>query len=100
MKKPLQKVIVFSLLGLFQLGLAASAAEASPLHLTNRLDQQQSYQAAPQGTNQQERERLENERHQREMKRRPNESDREWEKRQKQEIQRHQDELRQIGAAR
>lgn len=106
MKMVAKKVILYTMVGLLQVGLFSSVAAAAsgPIHNDNspRLahfdrddrhdrddDKKRKYE---------ERKREENERHEREMKRRPHESEREWRERQKQEKERHDRALREIAA--
>lgn len=74
-----------------QVGLFATAVEAAPVYQSD--SPQRIVQL--QGPND-EQVHKENERHQQAMKRRPNESDKEWKQRQQQEQQRHERELRDI----
>jgi hypothetical protein len=83
MKSMVKKIAILSMAGMMQVGFGASLIEASPLHTERSSVQQQD-----------DRNQIENERHEREMKRRPNESEREWHERQKLENQRHKDNLR------
>ncbi len=83
MKSMVKKIAILSMVGMMQVGLGASLIEASPLHAERSSVQQQD-----------DRKQIENERHEREMKRRPNESEREWHELQELEKQRHQDNLR------
>ena len=103
MNRIMKKSIVYSLVGILQIGFGAALTEASPLYTgdgqaqTIRMDR-------PQGGDEDRRrehdrrEREENERHEREMKRRPHESDREWHERQERERERHEQALREIAA--
>ncbi len=83
MKSIVKKIAILSIAGMMQIGLGTSLIEASPLHIEPSSVQQQD-----------NRNQIENERHEREIKRRPNESEREWHKRQELEKQRHKDNLR------
>lgn len=83
MKSMVKKIAILSMAGMMQVGFGASLIEASPLYTERSSVQQQD-----------DRNQIENERHEREMKRRPNESEREWHERQELEKQRHQDNLR------
>jgi len=89
MNKIMKKVTVFSMIGLMQVGLGVSVIEASPFQPgSQRFEQQQ----------RDDRIKAENERHEREMKRRPHESKKDWHQRQKQEKERHQKAIRDIAA--
>lgn len=83
MKNIVKKIAILSMMGMMQIGFGASLIEASPLHNVPSSVQQQD-----------DRKQIENERHEREMKRRPNESEREWHERQRLENQRHEENLR------
>jgi hypothetical protein len=83
MKNRVEKIAILSMIGLIQIGFGASLMEASPLHNEPASVRQQD-----------DRNQIENERHEREMKRRPNESEREWHERQRLENQRHEENLR------
>lgn len=99
-----KKIIVYSMLGLLQVGMFSSVAAAAPGPLHNNGSQRVAYldrddrHDDERRRNHDERKRQENERHEREMKRRPNESDRNWHKRQEQEKKRHDQSLREIAA--
>jgi len=86
-KGVVKKVAIFSMLGIMQIGLGASVIEASSLH--NPLPMQQ--EDDDQDRN--EAKRIENERHERAMERRANESEREWNERQSRENERHEKRL-------
>jgi len=95
MKNIVQKIAIFSMVGMMQLGFGASAIEATSLYNGNsqhivQLDDQHDQ-------DRHERERIENERHEREMRRRENESEREWHERQRIENERHDENMRRIA---
>lgn len=95
MKSVAKKVLIYSMVGLMQVGLFASVTEAAVKQ--NEPTKYEQREGSHQGDQDKERKiREENERHEKEMKRRPNESDREWQKRQQQENERHDRELRQV----
>lgn len=89
MKKAVKKVIAYSLVVLLQAGLFASASEAAARYIvpvqTPNMQKLDNHKIQ-----------TEKDRHEKEMKRRPNESDREWKKRQQQEQQRHERALQEI----
>lgn len=96
MNNVVKKMVIFSMIGIIQIGSSASLLEASPLH--NELTLQHQGEGGDRhDQDRRERERIENERHEREMKRRPNENDREWHERQRQEKERHEENLRRIA---
>jgi hypothetical protein len=109
MKIVAKKVIIYSMLGLMQVGMFSSVAAAAPGPLHNevqriayldrddRHDRDQN-RDGDRKRNHDERKRQENERHEQEMKRRPHESDREWRERQEHEKDRHDKALREIAA--
>jgi len=95
MKNIVQKIAIFSMVGMMQLGFGSSVIEAAPLYngdsqhivqLDDRHDQDRH-----------ERERIENERHEREMRRREREDEREWRERQHRENERHEENQRRIA---
>lgn len=96
MKGIAKKVIIYSMVGLMQVGLFATVVEASPSHEEmSRFEQQREHHQ------EWERERAhrireENERHERAMKRRPFESRREWRERLRHENERHERAIREI----
>ncbi|SEP06180.1 hypothetical protein [Propionispora vibrioides] len=103
MRNMVKKTIIYSLVGIMQLGFGLTVTEASPLHTGNwqpqtiRMDRPHDGDSDRQREHDR-REREENERHEREMKRRPHESDREWHERQEREKQRHDQALHEIAA--
>jgi len=83
MKNITKKLIIYSMVGMMQIGLGASVIEASsPIQQQDDQDQDRH-----------EAENIENERHERAMERRPNESEREWVERQHRENERHEKKL-------
>lgn len=106
MKIVAKKVIIYSMLGLMQVGMFSSVAAAAPGPVHNDSSQRIAYldrddrhdRDDDQRRKHDERKREENERHEREMKRRPHESDREWRERQEHEKDRHDKALREIAA--
>lgn len=103
MRNIAKKTIIYSLVGIMQIGFAVAVTEASPLHTANwqqqtiRMDRPHGGDSDRQREHDR-REREENDRHEREMKRRPHESDREWHERQEREKERHEQALREIAA--
>ena len=113
MKILVKKTITYSMLGLMQVGLFASVAEAATIiHNNNsqqviQLDSRQDSDRNRERNKDRDQERKrehdrrmkeEKERHDREMKRRPHENEREWHERQERERERHDKELREIAA--
>lgn len=107
MKIAMKKLVVYSMLGLLQVGMFSSVAAAAPGPLHNNgsqriahLDRNDHDHKREQERRREhdERKRQENERHEREMKRRPHESHREWKERQEREKERHDKALREIAA--
>lgn len=90
MNNIVKQVAIFSMVGMMQTGLGASIIEASPLH-NDQAPVMQQYDRADHGPS--ERERFENDRHGREMQRRPHEAERGWHERQRHENERHEREL-------
>ncbi len=106
MKMVGKKVIIYSMLGLMQVGMFSSVAAAAPGPIHNNGAQRIAYldrddrhdHDNDEKRKHDERKREENERHEREMKRRPHESEREWRDRQEREKERHDNALREIAA--
>jgi len=107
MKIVAKKVIIYSMLGLMQVGMLSSVAAAAPGPLHNsssqqivQLDRHDGHDNRDNDRRRQhdERMRQENQRHEREMRRHPNEGRRAWRERQERERDRHDRELRDIGA--
>lgn len=102
MKNITKKIMVFSMVGMMQIGFGAAVLEASPLHNQEshrfvQFDDRDDHYDDRQNEHD-ERIRQENERHRDEMKRRHHESEREWRERQERERQQHEDNLRAIEA--
>lgn len=96
MKNIAKKAIIYSMVGIMQVGFSVSVIEASPQHSPQQIIQLDNHDNDRQREHD-ERLRQENERHEREMRRRDNESDQEWHERQKREKKRHEDALRDIS---
>jgi membrane protein involved in colicin uptake len=101
-KSIVKKAVIYSMIGIIQLGLGASVIEASPLHNDFTIPQQYNsqdqnrHESRDNDQDRQERVRAENKKHEQEMKQRPNENKKHWNERQKQEKERHDKELRNI----
>ncbi|MBP2651803.1 MAG: hypothetical protein H6Q74_2628 [Firmicutes bacterium] len=100
MKNVAKKMMIYSLAGIMQIGFGTAVLEAAPYDGGS----QQIIQVkdGDQSNNDQRRkhddkQREENERHEREMRRHPGESDQEWHDRQDRENKRHNDALRDIA---
>lgn len=93
MNKLVKKVIIYSMVGIMQIGFGASIIEASPRD--NNRYQEQRYEDNHKNREQKIRE--ENERHEREMQRRHNESERGWHDRQEREKDHHEEIMRTLG---
>lgn len=100
-----KKTIIYSMVGIMQVGMFSSVAAAAPGPMHNNgaqriayLDRHDHDRGNERKRQHDERKRVENERHEREMKRRPHESRREWRERQEREKERHDKELRIIAA--
>jgi len=101
MKKLTKKIMIFSMVGMMQIGFGAAVLEASPLHNDDshrfvQLDDR--HDRHDRRDEHDERLHKENERHRREMERRHHESRREWHERQEREKEQHERNLREIGA--
>jgi ABC-type Zn2+ transport system substrate-binding protein/surface adhesin len=94
-KRIMKKIMIYSMVGIMQLGLGATVIEASPLHNDGPYMEQQDNRHDHE---RHERERIENERHEREMRRHHHESEWEWHERQKREQQRHDNTMNEIAA--
>ncbi|WP_110953429.1 hypothetical protein [Anaerosinus massiliensis] len=101
MKNLGKKITVLAMVGIMQVGFGAAVIEASPLH-NNHSHKLYKGDHRPDHRDRHaehdERMKKENDRHEREMKRRHNEDEREWRERQEREKQKHEDNLREIGA--
>ncbi|SFM10995.1 hypothetical protein [Pelosinus propionicus] len=89
MKGFVKKGIIFSLIGVMQLGIGASVIEASPKH-ENRNHKQH-------WDNRDHRIQEERDRHEREMARRDHEEEWQWKERQKREKDHHEEVMRTLG---
>jgi hypothetical protein len=102
MKNLTKKIMIFSMVGMMQVGVGAAISEASPLHTedSHRFIQFDDRHDDDHWRQHEHDERLhrENERHRHEMERRHHESRWEWHERQERERQQHDDNLREIGA--
>ncbi len=109
-----KKIVIYSMIGIMQIGFGASVIEASPLQSDPSPMQQGFFRPSGPGPDHHDRnryerdrhereryerdrrERIENDRHEREMRRRPHETKKQWHERQKRENERHQIELYKI----
>lgn len=107
MKNIGKKAIIYSMLGLMQVGMFSSVAAAAPGPMhdngTQRIEylnhhDRHDHRDEERRRKHDERMRRENERHEREMRRRHHESEREWHERQERERERHDREVRDIAA--
>ncbi|MDU2063651.1 MAG: hypothetical protein E6713_02325 [Sporomusaceae bacterium] len=106
MKRVGKKIMIYSLVGMMQIGWGVSVLEASPLTQENRsviqLDDRHHMEREREHEERQRehdrRMREEQKRHEHEMRRHPHESEREWHRRQEQERERHEREMRIIAA--
>ncbi len=89
MKNVAKKLIIFSMAGLMQIGMFASAVEAAPARHDDPPGYEQRDEHHQRDREKERRIQAENKRHEHEMKRRPHESKRNWHERQKHEIERH-----------
>lgn len=89
MKSIAKKIIIYSMIGIMQIGLGASVIEASPRHHDNQHEQR--YE------DRDHRIQEEIERHKREMMRREHEEEWEWRERQEREKAHHEEVMRAIG---
>jgi hypothetical protein len=102
LKNIVQKVVIYSMVGMMQIGIGASVIEASPLSNDGpqrivQLDNRNHHNDERQREHDR-RLRQENERHEREMRRHHHESEREWHERQERENQRHRNALNEIAS--
>ena len=99
MKTLTKKIVIYSMIGLMQLGLGSSVLEASPKH--NEQQHSQRYQERAhheqQHNGRDQRIHEEKDRHTREMQRHEFENDREWHERQDREREHHEEVMRAIG---
>jgi len=95
MNNIIKKVAIFSMIGIMQVSLGVSAIEASPLHNESS---QRMVQLDNRHDDHDDRQRQENKRHEREMRRHHNEDEREWHDRQEREKQRHDNTMNEIAA--
>ena len=93
MNSIVKKGIIYSMLGIMQLGIGASVIEASPKH-DNRHHEQR-YENKHNSRDYKIKK--ERERHEREMQRREHEEEREWKERQSRENAHHEEVMRTIG---
>lgn len=93
MKSIVKKGIIYSMIGIMQLGIGASVIEASPRH-DNRHHEQR-YE--DRHDSREHRIKEERKRHEREMKRRDHEDERAWRERQDREKAHHEEVMRTIG---
>jgi len=102
MKRLVKKIAVLSMIGMMQVGSAATVIEASPLYNDGpqRIVQlnDRHHHDNERRREHDRRQREENQRHEREMRRRHHESEREWHRRQERENQRHEHEMHNIAA--
>ena len=92
MNSIVKKAVVFSMIGLMQVGLGASVIEASPRH-----DDRHDHRYESRQRDRDERIREERARHEREMQRRHYESEREYRERQEREKEHHEEVMRTLG---
>ncbi|SEP45977.1 hypothetical protein [Propionispora vibrioides] len=103
MNSMVKKTVIYSLVGVMQIGFGVAVTEASPLPAGNwqpqtiQMDHRHDHDRERQREHDR-REREENRRHEREMRRRDHESEREWHARQEREKERHEQALREIAA--
>jgi hypothetical protein len=102
MRNLTKKIMIYSMVGMMQLGLGATVGatviEASPFHNDGSQIVQLSYDHNDRQYRHDERQRHENYRHEREMRRRDHESRRDWNDRQWRENQRHDNTMNEIEA--
>ncbi len=90
-----KKMMIYSMVGMMQVGLGATVVAASPLYNDGS---QRMVQLDDRHRDRDERQRQENQRHEREMRRHDHEGDREWRERQDRERQRHDNTMNEIAA--
>lgn len=93
MKSIVKKIVIFSMIGLMQVGLGASVIEASPRHN----DKHERYEQRHRDRDRDHRIQEERERHEREMQRRENEREHDWRERQQREKEHHEEVMRTLG---
>lgn len=105
MKNIAKKIVIYSMVGLLQIGLGASVIEASPRHDDKdhqRYEQRKEHnRRIEEEKRRQEREwriQEENRRHEEAMRRHHHESEREWHERQERERERHENTVHEIEA--
>ena len=98
MKNLTKKIMIYSMVGIMQVGLGATVIEASPLYNDNDGSQQIVQLDRGYHHDREERRHQENRRHEREMHRHYRENDRDWNDRQWRENQRHDNTMNEIAA--
>ncbi|MEN6412511.1 MAG: hypothetical protein ABFC84_07080 [Veillonellales bacterium] len=100
MKNIVKKIVVYSMVGMLQIGFGASIVSASPAHGPERIQYSEEYHNHDNYRQHEHDKRMreENKRHDWEMRRRHDESVREWRERQERENKRHDSVLNEIGA--
>ena len=93
-----KKIMIFSLASIMQIGLGATVIEAAPAFNDGSPSMVQLDHRSDRGGDRGDRERQENDRHNREMQRRDGESDRDWHDRQDRENRRHDNTMNEILA--
>lgn len=118
MRKIMKKIMIYSMVGLMQVGFGASVIEASPRdndslpmhqgydryqdqrdheHMERERHERERHERERMRRERHERQRLENERHERAMRRRHHEAEWEWHERQRYENERHEENVRRIA---
>lgn len=98
MKSLAKKVVAYTMVGLFSLGIGTGVIEASPRDHDNRGQQQKRYTQERRDDRQARRD-VEVRRHEREMQRRNNENYHAWQERQRLENERHENAMKELGFA-
>lgn len=93
MRSIVKKMVIYSMVGLMQVGFGASIIEASPRHN----DQQHERRQEDRPEHRDERINKERARHEKEMQRRDHENEHEWRERQEREKKHHEETMRAIG---
>jgi hypothetical protein len=96
MRKITQKMIIYLLVGMLQLGIASSTALAAP-NYDRHPEPREQQEPNQHDKERQDRERQEKVRHEQEMRRHPGENERDWHERQRLENERHEQSMREIG---